>query len=146
MPFVSRAKAADKLTLRLDFSRLSGLHAPFYLAMERGWLDKAGIDLYMEDGNGSSATVQLIGAGSFDVGLHSLAPLAVARAKGLGITSVAGFVRKGELGFFVPAETDWKTPKDLIGKKIAYSAASQEGTFRALLPCSRMGWRKTPWS
>lgn len=128
MPFVKKAYAADRLTLRLDFTA-SGLHAPFYLGLQHGWFEKAGIDLYMEDGNGSNATVQLVAAGSFDLGLNSLGPLAVAVAKGVPIISVAGFVRKGELGFFVPAESGWKTPKDLIGKKIVYSATSQEGPF-----------------
>jgi NitT/TauT family transport system substrate-binding protein len=128
MPWVSKAAAADKLRLRLDFTA-SGLHAPFYLGLQRGWFERAGIDLSMEDGNGSSATVQLVGAGLFDLGLHSLAPLAVARAKGVPVISVAGFVRKGELGFLVPADSGWKTPKDLIGKKIVYSVASQEGPF-----------------
>ena len=127
-PWVSKANAADNLTLRLDFTA-SGLHAPFYVGLAHGWFDKAGIDLYMENGNGSTATVQLVAAGSFDLGLHSLAPLAVARAKGIPIISVAGFVRKGELGFLVPRESGWKSPKDLIGKKVAYSAASQEGPF-----------------
>jgi NitT/TauT family transport system substrate-binding protein len=128
MPWVSKARAADKLTLRLDWTA-SGLHSPFYVALQRGWFEKAGIDLYMEDGNGSNATVQLIGAGSFDLGLNSLAPMAVARSKGVPVISVAGFVRKGELGFLVPAESGWKTPKDLIGKKIVYSVTSQEGPF-----------------
>jgi NitT/TauT family transport system substrate-binding protein len=128
MPWVSKARAADKLRLRLDFTA-SGLHAPFYLGLQRGWFERAGIDLSMEDGNGSSATVQLVCAGLFDLGLHSLAPLAIARAKGVPVISVAGFVRKGELGFLVPAESGWKTPKDLIGKKVVYGVASQEGPF-----------------
>jgi NitT/TauT family transport system substrate-binding protein len=128
LPWVSKARAADKLTLRLDYTA-SGLHAPFYLAIKHGWFEKAGIDLYMEDGNGSSATVKLVGAGSFDLGLHSLGPLAVARAMKVPVISVAGFVRKGELGFLVPEESGWKTPRDLIGKKIAYGVASQEGPF-----------------
>jgi NitT/TauT family transport system substrate-binding protein len=128
LPWVSKARAADKLQLRLDFTA-SGLHAPFYLGLQRGWFERAGIDLSIEDGNGSAATVQLVGAGLFDLGLHSLAPLAVARAKGVPVISVAGFVRKGELGFLVPVESGWKTPKDLVGKKIVYSVASQEGPF-----------------
>src|SRR5438552_14883439 len=128
MPWISKARAADKLTLRLDFTA-SGLHSPFYVAMQRGWFEKAGIDLYMEDGNGSNATVQLVGAGSFDLGLNSLAPMAVARSKRIPVISVAGFVRKGELGFLVPEESGWKTPKDLIGKKIVYRVTSHEGPF-----------------
>jgi NitT/TauT family transport system substrate-binding protein len=128
IPFVSKASAAEKLTLRLDFTA-SGLHSPFYVGMKHGWFEKAGIDLSMEDGNGSNTTVQLVAAGSFDVGLNSLAPMAVARSKNVPVISVAGFVRKGELGFLVPAESGWKTPKDLIGKKIVYSVSSQEGPF-----------------
>jgi len=129
MPCVAKARAvADKVTLRLDFTS-SGLHSPFYVGIQRGWFEKAGIDLSMEDGNGSTTTVQLVGAGLFDLGLNSLGPLTVARAKGLPVISVAGFVRKGELGFLVPEESGWKTPKDLIGKKIVYSVASQEGPF-----------------
>jgi NitT/TauT family transport system substrate-binding protein len=128
MPWVSKASAADKLTLRLDWTA-SGLHAPFYIALQRGWFEKAGIDLAMEDGNGSNTTVQLVASGTFDVGLHSLAPMAVARSKGVPLISVAGFVRKGELGFLVPEESGWTTPKDLIGKKIVYSVTSQEGPF-----------------
>jgi len=128
MPWVSKAFAADKLTLRLDWTA-SALHAPFYVALKRGWFEKAGIDLQIEDGNGSNTTVQLVAAGSFDVGLSSLGPMAVARAKGIPITSVAGFVRKGELGFLVPEDSGWTTPKDLIGKKIVYSVTSQEGPF-----------------
>ena len=128
MPWVSKAHATDKLSLRLDFTA-SGLHAPFYVGLQRGGFKKAGIELDMQDGNGSNTTVQLVGAGSFDLGLNSLAPMAVARSKGVPVISVAGFVRKGELGFLVPAETGWKTPKDLIGKKIVYSVTSQEGPF-----------------
>jgi NitT/TauT family transport system substrate-binding protein len=128
MPWVSKALAADKLTLRLDWTA-SALHEPFYVALKRGWFEKAGIDLQMEDGNGSNSTVQLVAAGSFDVGLNSLAPMAVARSKGVPVISVAGFVRKGELGFLVPEDSGWTTPKDLIGKKIVYSVTSQEGPF-----------------
>jgi len=100
MPCVAKARAvADKVTLRLDFTS-SGLHSPFYVGIQRGWFEKAGIDLSMEDGNGSTTTVQLVGAGLFDLGLNSLGPLTVARAKGLPVISVAGFVRKGELVFW----------------------------------------------
>ena len=55
--------------------------------------------------------------------------MAVARSKGVPVTSVAGFIRKGELGFLVPEDSGWKAPKDLIGKKIVYSVTFQEGPF-----------------
>ena len=92
-PWVAKARSGGQAdTPGLDFTA-SGLHSPLYVGLQRGWFEKAGIDSYMEDGNGSSTTVQLIGAGLLDVGLNLLGPLAIARAKGLAVTSVAGRAR-----------------------------------------------------
>lgn len=38
------AVAADKVTLRLDWSTI-GYHSPFYLAAERGYYKAAGLDV-----------------------------------------------------------------------------------------------------
>jgi NitT/TauT family transport system substrate-binding protein len=122
------AIASDKLSLRLDWSP-QGMHAPIYLAVEKGWFKRAGLDVTIEDGNGSVVTVQLVGAGKFDVGHASLSSVAIARGKGLPVISIAGFVRKGDMGVIVPAGSGWKTPKDLERKKVAYTAGSLEGPF-----------------
>ena len=52
------ARAADTITLRLDWST-HGVHAPFFLALQRGWFKAADLDVKIEDGNGSTTTVQL---------------------------------------------------------------------------------------
>jgi NitT/TauT family transport system substrate-binding protein len=125
---VRRAAAAESLTVRLDWST-HGVHAPFFLAAAKGWFTNAGLDVAIEDGNGSTTTVQLVGAGQFDIGHAALAPMALGRAKGLPITSIAGFIRKGDTGFLVPKTSGWTKPSDLIGKKIVYTAGSLEGPF-----------------
>lgn len=122
------AHAADKITIRLEWTT-SGLHAPFYLALQKGWFDKAGLDLALEDGNGSTTTVQLVGSQKYDVGFAALAPMAIARAKGLEVTSFAGFCRKGDTGVIFPTSLNVTKPSDLKGKKIGFTAGSLEGPF-----------------
>jgi NitT/TauT family transport system substrate-binding protein len=122
------AFAADTLTVRLDWST-HGMHAPFFLAERKGWFKAADLDVRIEDGNGSTTTVQLIGAGQFDIGHAALAPMAIGKAKGLPVTSIAGFIRKGDTGVLVPRDKNWTKPSDLIGQKVIYTAGSLEGPF-----------------
>lgn len=125
---VCAAQAAEPISVRLDWAT-HGMHAPFFLAMEKGWFAKAGLEPAIEDGNGSSTTVQLVATGNFDVGHAALAPMALATARGLPITSVAGFIRKGDMGVLVPAGSGLTEPGDLVGKKVVYTAGSLEGPF-----------------
>ena len=122
------AAAADKLSLRLDWTP-HGVHAPIFLALDKGWFQRAGLDVTIDDGNGSVIAAQLVGAGQFDVGHASLSSVAIARGKGLPVISTAGFIRKSDMGALVPAGSGWKTAKDLEGKKVAYTAGSLEGPF-----------------
>lgn len=128
-PYLARpAFAADALSVRLDWSP-HNMHAPFHLATERGWFKKAGLDVSIEDGNGSTTTVQILGGGKFDIGHAALAPMAIGRGQGLPIISVAGFLRKGDMGILVDRKLGVKTLQDLVGKKIDYTAGSLEGPF-----------------
>lgn len=125
------AHAADEahtLSVRLEWLT-SGYQAPFYLAAAKGWYQKAGLDVAIEPGNGSATTIQLVNAGQYDVGHAALSNVAIARSKGMGIISIAGFFRRGDLALMVGSETGIKGPADLKGKKIIFSAGSFEGPF-----------------
>jgi NitT/TauT family transport system substrate-binding protein len=122
------SSAAEKLSLRLDWTP-HGMHTPIFLAVEKGWFQRAGLDVTIEDGNGSVIAAQLVGAGQFDIGHASLSSVAMARGKGVPVTSVAGFIRKSDMGVLVPTGSGWRTAKDLEGKKVAYTAGSLEGPF-----------------
>lgn len=122
------ADEAHTIAVRLDWLT-SGYHAPFYLALAKGWYAKAGLAVTVEPGNGSNTTIQLVNAGKYDVGEAALSNVAVARTKGMPLVSIAGFFRKGDLALMVPADSGINGPADLKGKKIIYSAASSEGPF-----------------
>ena len=121
--------ASDSLTLRLDWIT-QPLHMPFFLAMERGWFKSADLGVTVEDGNGSTTTVQIVGGGgNFDLGHADLSPMAIGKAHGFPIISIAGFIRKGAVGFVVPTATKITTLDDFVGREILYTAGSIEGPF-----------------
>ncbi len=122
------AQPLEKLTVRLDWVTW-GSHAALHLANQRGWFKEQGLELVVEDGNGSVTTVQLVGTGKFDVGHASLAPMIIARNKGLPIKAIANFARKNDIGLMIPKGGSIKSPKDLAGKKLIFTAGSLEAPF-----------------
>jgi NitT/TauT family transport system substrate-binding protein len=120
--------AADAIRVRLDWTPW-GDQAPFHLAQESGLFKKYGLDVSIDDGNGSVATVQIVGNGEYDVGHASLAPMAIARSKGLPVKAIAGFVQQNDIGLLVPRDGGINSAADLKGKKIAFTAGSLEAPF-----------------
>jgi len=117
----------EKITVRLDWTPW-GVHAALHLAAQKGWYKEAGLETEIEDGNGSVTTVQLAGSGKFDAGHASLAPMMIARDKGLPAKAIAVFARKSDVGLLVP-KGSVKTIKDLLGKKLVFTAGSLEAPF-----------------
>lgn len=122
------ASAVDRLTVRLDWTPW-GSQAPFHLAAKKGLFAKYDLDVVLEDGNGSVATVQIVGNGEYDVGHASLAPMVIARSKGLPVKAIAGFIKQNDIGLLVPKDSGISSPADLKGKKIAFTAGSLEAPF-----------------
>jgi len=125
----SLAQDLEKLKVRLDWTPW-GVQAPFHLAQQKGWFKQAGLDVSLEDGNGSVTTVQIVGSGDqFDVGHAALASMMIAREKGLPVKAVAVFAHQSDIGLLAPKDSGIKGPKDLKGKKVAYTAGSLEAPF-----------------
>jgi NitT/TauT family transport system substrate-binding protein len=124
----STAIAQEKLSVRLDFLPY-GSHAPFYLALEKGWFKENGVEPTIEDGTGTTTTVQLVGAGKYDIGYAGFVSAMVAREKGIPVKAIAGVLRKSDLGVVVDEKGTIQKPKDLEGKKIYFSPTSVETLF-----------------
>lgn len=122
-PSIRRARAADPLTVRLDFAPW-GIHAAMHLAAAKGWYEEAGLAVDIQDGKGTLNTIQLVGAGRIDVGQVQLGPMAIARENDLPVKSFAGFARKGDLAVLVDAGSGPSEPAELAGKKLACFSAS----------------------
>jgi NitT/TauT family transport system substrate-binding protein len=122
------AGAAERLTIRLDFIPV-GFHGAMHLAKEKGWFQREGLDVDIQDGTGSINTLQLVASGQVDVGQVQLGVMAIAKEKGLPLKSFAGFVRKGDLGVVVPRDSKENKVSDLRGKKLVCFTASPWAPF-----------------
>lgn len=123
------AQPLEKIAIRLDWTPWA-VHAPYHLAQQKGWFKDAGLDVTIEDGNGSVTTVQIVGSrDQFDVGQAALASMVIARNKGLPVKAIAPFAVKNDIGVLVPKESEMKGPADLKGKSVVYTAGSLEAPF-----------------
>lgn len=130
-PFVLRAAHATTavpLTVRLDWTPW-GAHAAIHLAQGRGWYRDAGLDVTIQDGNGTNQTVQIVGGGTDDIGHAALSSMMIARDKGFNLRGIACYCRNSDIGVMVPANSNIRTIADLRGKKIGHTASSLETPF-----------------
>ena len=115
LSYGNRSEAAEltRVTIRLDFI-VGGKHIPWFVAQEKGFYAKRGLDATIQAGAGSADTVRNIAAGGADFGFADMSTTIVARSRGTPVQTVA------QLGY-VPTTILWredtniKTLKDLEG-------------------------------
>lgn len=122
------SQSLETITVRLDYTPW-GIHAPFHLAAAKDWFKKENIDPVIVDGNGSTATVQIVGNGQYDIGHASLGPMAIARGKGVPIKSFATLFGQNDIALIVAKTANVTSISDLKGKTIAFTAGSLEAPF-----------------
>jgi NitT/TauT family transport system substrate-binding protein len=115
----SNAAETKAATIRLDFI-IGGKHAPWFVALEKGFYAKRGLTATIQAGSGSADTVRAIAAGGADFGFADISTAIVARSRGTPVQIVAQFG-------YVPTTIMWredtaiKKLKDLEGKSWAIS-------------------------
>jgi NitT/TauT family transport system substrate-binding protein len=122
--------SAQPVTLSLDFA-IDGLHAPFFVALQKGYYRQAGLDVTIQPGQGSAPTVQITGAGRSQFGIADAGVVADAVSKGAGVTAVAALLQHMP-GVTIALKTSGiAKPGDLAGKSIGDGA---QGSTATLLP------------
>ncbi len=128
----SAASAQEKVRFILNW-KPDGSNAAFYLGQERGYFKEEGIDLKMDAGEGSSAVINKIAGGAYDMGfgdvntmvqfdsLHPEAPQ----------ICVLSFYDKAPMAVITLKKNGISKPQDLIGKKIG---APQNDTGFQMFP------------
>ncbi len=111
------AGRAESVNLILNWTPTAD-HSPYYYAKSQGWYDKAGIDLTIETGKGSSVSAQKVGAGASAFGVADLATALVARGKGADVVAVMSVYANTGQGFYWLKSSGIKSPKDFPGRKI----------------------------
>jgi NitT/TauT family transport system substrate-binding protein len=112
------APAQEKITFRMNWY-WGGIHAPFVLAKERGYFEKAGLNVDIVEGKGSATTVQLVGTKSDTFGWADGSTVALSAAKGVPVKAVATILNVLPYAVVSLDEKNIRTAKDLEGKSLA---------------------------
>ncbi|MGQ2996448.1 MAG: ABC transporter substrate-binding protein, partial [Variovorax sp.] len=131
------------LKFTLDF-RINGQTAPFFLALARGYYKEEGLDVSIDTGAGSVASITRIASGVYQLGLGDISSLVEFNAQTPGTPAVqAVYQYYNRAPFVIIGRKDRGVTgdfKSLAGKKVA--AAAVESTRRAWpLVARRQGLR-----
>ncbi|WP_339949062.1 ABC transporter substrate-binding protein [uncultured Albimonas sp.] len=120
-PALVRAQTPVRMVLNW---RYQGPQSWFFLAQDRGYFADAGIEMIIDQGNGSGAAVGAVASGSYDVGfgdVNALIQLAAQKPDEAPIC-VYQMYNKPPFTVGVMADSGIETAKDLEGKKLGGSA------------------------
>jgi len=141
----SPVRSQEKVRFVLDWV-IAGRHTAYYVAIEKGYWKKAGLDIRMTRGFGGANTVKSVAGGLADVGKASAGPALVARAKGTPIKIVSIVYGKAPFMMVSKEKTGVRNPKDLEGKTIGAPAGdANRFVFPALAAIAGIDESKVKW-
>lgn len=121
LPRPAIAQAATRLRMVLNW-RYQGPQGWFFLAEDKGYLREAGIELVMDQGNGSGAAVGAVASGSYDLGFGDINALIqlVARGPAGAPTplAISALYNRPPFTIAVKADGPIRTPKDFEGRTL----------------------------
>jgi NitT/TauT family transport system substrate-binding protein len=123
------AGAQTKLKLVLNW-KYQGPQGMFFLAEDRGYYKAEGLEVTIDQGNGSGAAVPLVANGTYDVGFGDINALIELAGKKPDDAPIAVFVLFNQPPFTVAvkANSPIKSPKDFEGKTLG--GAANDGALK----------------
>jgi NitT/TauT family transport system substrate-binding protein len=124
------ALAQSERAIRLTLPWLANGSTLFtYVAKNRGFFKKRGLDVNISRGFGSVAAAQALSAGEFDFGFVFAGGVILGAARGLPLVGLSTLGYDATMGIAVRADSAIKTPRDLEGKKIGTVPTSAESPY-----------------
>ncbi|HYM98181.1 MAG TPA: ABC transporter substrate-binding protein [Aestuariivirgaceae bacterium] len=109
------AAAADKVTLQLKWVTQAQF-AGYYVAKDKGFYEKAGLDVTIKPGGPDIAPPQVIAGGGADVIIDWMPAALASREKGVPLVNIAQPFKRSGMMLTCRADTGIKTPADFKGK------------------------------
>jgi len=120
-PLIAPAPALAQTKLKVVLNwKYQGPQGMFFLAEDKGYFKAEGLDVQLDQGNGSGAPIALVANGTYDVGFGDMNTLIEFAAKKPDEAPVAVYAMYNQPPFAIAVKADSpiKTPKDLEGKTI----------------------------
>src|SRR5687767_3775818 len=109
------APAQTRVKVHLDWL-VNGYHAPFFVALDKGWYKEGGLDVTVVPGKGSFDAIRTTATGNAEFGFADGAVMAKSVTEGLPVKMVAIMVQETLAGIVSFADKKVEKPKDLEGK------------------------------
>src|SRR6201985_1816252 len=117
------AQADTRIKLVLNW-KYEGPQGMFFLAQDRGYFKREGLDVIFDQGNGSGAAVPQVANGAYDMGFGDINALIELAAKKPEDAPVGVFMLYNRPPFTIAVKADSpiKTPADFVGRKLGSPA------------------------
>jgi NitT/TauT family transport system substrate-binding protein len=117
------AFAQEKVVLRTDY-KFNGYVAPLALALEKGFYKEVGLDVSIEQGQGSGTTVQTVGSGADLFGLADSATMVLGKtAQNIPVKLLAVYTQTATMGLIYHADSDFNGDLATVKGKVVISSA-----------------------
>lgn len=131
LSLLSGAQAQTKIRFTLDWLPGS-YHAPFFIALYKGYYKAEGLDVTIDAGKGSGRVVRELATGVYDIGYPDINVLTEFNAKNpkLAFPEVMMGYEQNPSGLFFLKSSGIKTIKDIEGKTLG--PVANDSTYKTL--------------